>query len=91
MRKRSLQKKPKKVKPVRLCKCCDKILEVKQKNYCSQECSHKAVEKFDWNSVDLVDLVDVQGRSFLSLEKVFNTSDNTIRKHYLRQKNKIVV
>ena len=69
------------------CLCCHNPVKSNKNDYCSYECAKKSQEHNDWSSIDLVKLVETDNHSFVSLSKIYEVSDNTIKKWYLRQKN----
>lgn len=74
----------KKEKPTSLCPC-GAVIPFSQK-FCSHSCFVKSRKSNKWEEIDLVDLVDAKGGTYVSLGKTFGVSDKTIRKHYLLQK-----
>ncbi len=66
------------------CPICMKDMKNDQK-YCSVICAHNAGRKFDWDSVNLVELI--KSHSFCSLGRMFGVSDNAIRKQLKKQIN----
>lgn len=79
-----LEKLRKKPKPTSTCPCGETI--PLSRKFCSHNCSVQSRKCNKWETIDLVDLVDNKGSTFVSLSSTFNVSDKTIRKHYLLQK-----
>ena len=69
-------------------KCiCGNII-IKTKKYCSHKCASKARQTIDWEQEKdtILYLKDKLGKSFIQIAYKYDTSDNTIRKWYLRFK-----
>lgn len=72
-------------------KCiCNKVITKKYK-YCSAICASKDKQLIDWESEieNIAKLKDLDKLSFVAISKIYNTSDNTIRKWYYKYKNNI--
>jgi hypothetical protein len=55
-------------------------------SYCSNKCAAIMRRRVDWNSVDLIDLIEVQKIPMTTLGTKFGVSDNAVRKQYLKLK-----
>lgn len=52
--------------------------------FCSLSCSSKSRRKVNWDSVDLLKLVNEDKRSFVSIGDELNCSDAAVRKRYIK-------
>lgn len=67
---------------------CGSLIHKKHK-YCSHKCYNKARETINWSEEkeNILKLKDVDNLSFVHIAKLYNSSDNTIRKWYYRFKS----
>ena len=70
----------------KLCVCGNKLKKRKRSKYCSYSCSHKAIEKVQWENYNLLKL-----SSECSIEhigRMLKVSGNAVRKHLKKLKEK---
>lgn len=72
------------VKELSSCLLCGKLKESKGK-YCSVKCAGKAAQRFNWDSIDLLTLLETETN--VSLAKKLGVSEATIRKRTRLLKN----
>ena len=66
-------------KPKRYCLKCGKELNNKQKKFCSYECAFKYISKRP-NIEELIKVLKENKNNFTAIGRIYNVSDNTIRK-----------
>lgn len=78
-------------KEVKICKHCKKEFIYKHSGnlniFCSLECSSQSHQKIIWPSIEELEL-QLKNKSMLQLSKELGVSDNAIRKHIKKYKNK---
>lgn len=78
--------KPKVVVELKPCLHCKAPVKDAKNDFCCYECSSKSQEQNDWENIDLIKKIEVEKLSYVALGKIYSVSDNTVKKHYLRQK-----
>jgi len=76
-------------KPTLRCKCCEKPLKLKQKDYCSKECYLKGKEKNSiMNNIPLQEVLEKLSKSsMVKVASEYNISDNGLRKWLFNKHN----
>ena len=67
------------------CPVCNTLKPITQK-YCSHACSRKDVQLIDWDSIDLIKLIEIDKRTKVSIAEEIGCSDSTVGKRYKRLK-----
>lgn len=70
---------------VTFCPVCNKQKETRNK-YCSLSCAASTQGKINWNSVDLIDLIENQKLSKTKIANMMNCSDQAVNKRYKKLK-----
>lgn len=75
-------------KKVDECPVCKAEKPITQK-FCSLRCAGKSRFKIDWNTIDLIDLIDNQKISKTQIAKTLNCSDVIVGKKYREQSKNV--
>ena len=70
------------------CPVCGKKKLISKK-FCSHKCSCKNQNRFDWDKIDLIDLIEKQKISITQIAKNTGVSWNAVKKRYMKLKSKI--
>ncbi len=68
------------------CPCCGGKKQ-KVNKYCSLKCSGKSKQKVYWETIDIINLVQAQKRTFTFIGQMLKVSGNAAKKRYLKVKN----
>lgn len=71
------------------CPICGK-LKLRVKKFCSHKCACQNQQRVDWSKIDLLNLIDIKGRSIHSIAKELNISWQAVKKHYNKLKNNLL-
>lgn len=72
------------------CPCCGK-LKIERYATCSRQCSVSISNTINWDNIDLINLIEVEHKSFRILERELGLSHSAIRKRYKKLKLALVV
>lgn len=72
------------------CPTCNKIKD-NRNTYCSLSCASTGKGKVNWDSVDLIDLIENQKLTKTSIAQQMNCSDQAVNKRYKKLKAALVI